>query len=168
MFINTKSIVFKTALLYVFVTILNVTIFNIMVWENQTGLIMVCASVSRATKYCSPDDPIRIEARKCRRYYGLGGLFALGSALMCTSGGLIQWGGQSAGGELKTLEPFLIIGMLLLPVRDIFWTKATFGANKVMKQLSHRTGKTSFLLLPGFAADGRFGLQAMLLPGASK
>jgi len=40
MFINTKSIVFKTALLYVFVTILNVTIFNIMVWENQTGLIM--------------------------------------------------------------------------------------------------------------------------------
>jgi len=39
MTINTKSIIFKTALIYVVVTVLNVTIFNIMVWENQTGLI---------------------------------------------------------------------------------------------------------------------------------
>ncbi len=38
--INTKSIIFKTALIYVAITILNVTVFNIMVWENQTGLIM--------------------------------------------------------------------------------------------------------------------------------
>lgn len=37
---NPKSIVFKTALMYVFVTILNVTVFNVMIWENQTGLIM--------------------------------------------------------------------------------------------------------------------------------
>ncbi len=38
--INTKSIIFRTILIYVIVTILNVTVFNIMVWENQTGLIM--------------------------------------------------------------------------------------------------------------------------------
>lgn len=40
MHINSKSIVFKTALIYVAITILNVTVFNIMVWENQTNLIM--------------------------------------------------------------------------------------------------------------------------------
>jgi GGDEF domain-containing protein len=38
--INAKSIIFKTGLIYVAITILNVTVFNIMVWENQTGLIM--------------------------------------------------------------------------------------------------------------------------------
>ncbi len=38
--VNTKSIIFKTALIYMAITILNVTVFNIMVWENQTGLIM--------------------------------------------------------------------------------------------------------------------------------
>ncbi len=40
MHINTKSIIFKTALIYIVITILNVTVFNVMVWENQTGLIM--------------------------------------------------------------------------------------------------------------------------------
>ncbi len=38
--INTKSIMFKAAVVYIFVTLLNVTVFNVMVWENQTGLIM--------------------------------------------------------------------------------------------------------------------------------
>lgn len=38
--INPKSIIFKVSLLYIFITILNVTIFNIVVWENQTELIM--------------------------------------------------------------------------------------------------------------------------------
>ncbi|MBD3320912.1 MAG: HAMP domain-containing protein, partial [Chitinivibrionales bacterium] len=37
--INTKSIIYKTITIYVFVTILNITIFNIMVYENQTDLI---------------------------------------------------------------------------------------------------------------------------------
>lgn len=40
MTINTKSIMFKAAVVYIFVTLLNVTVFNVMVWENQTGLIM--------------------------------------------------------------------------------------------------------------------------------
>lgn len=35
-----KSIVFKVAIVYVVVTILNVTLFNMMLWENQTELIM--------------------------------------------------------------------------------------------------------------------------------
>ena len=38
--LNSKSIMFKIAIVYIFVTLLNVTIFNVMVWENQTGLIM--------------------------------------------------------------------------------------------------------------------------------
>lgn len=38
--IKTKSLVFKVTLLYVIITFLNVTIFNIIVWENQTELIM--------------------------------------------------------------------------------------------------------------------------------
>lgn len=50
MWINTKSVVFKTALIYVVVTVLNVTIFNIMVWENQTGLIMENAILSSLHK----------------------------------------------------------------------------------------------------------------------
>ncbi len=50
MWINTKSIIFKTALIYVVVTVLNVTIFNIMVWENQTGLIMENAVLSSMHK----------------------------------------------------------------------------------------------------------------------
>jgi GGDEF domain-containing protein len=37
--INTKSIIFRTAVMYVFVTVLNVTVFNIMVSENQVDLI---------------------------------------------------------------------------------------------------------------------------------
>lgn len=37
--INTKSIIFKSFAIYVFVTILNVTVFNMMVYENQTDLI---------------------------------------------------------------------------------------------------------------------------------
>ncbi|MGD9202775.1 MAG: hypothetical protein PVI26_14535, partial [Chitinispirillia bacterium] len=38
--INTSTIAFKTALIYIAITILNVTVFNMMIWENQTGLIM--------------------------------------------------------------------------------------------------------------------------------
>ena len=48
--INTRSIIFKTAMIYVLVTVLNVTIFNIMVWENQTGLIQENAILSSLHK----------------------------------------------------------------------------------------------------------------------
>lgn len=48
--LNTKSILFKTGLIYVVVTFLNVTVFNVMVWENQTGLIMENAILSSLHK----------------------------------------------------------------------------------------------------------------------
>lgn len=38
--INLKSLVFKIAILYIIITVLNVTVFNMIVWENQTELIM--------------------------------------------------------------------------------------------------------------------------------
>lgn len=38
--INLKSIVFKVSILYIVITVLNVTVFNMIVWENQTELIM--------------------------------------------------------------------------------------------------------------------------------
>lgn len=38
-FFNPRSIVFKTVLIYIFLTIINITIFNVMVYENQTELI---------------------------------------------------------------------------------------------------------------------------------
>jgi GGDEF domain-containing protein len=37
--INTKSIIFKTAIIYVFITLFNITIFDLMVYENQIDLI---------------------------------------------------------------------------------------------------------------------------------
>lgn len=40
MYLNTKSIIFKTAVIYVFVTIVNITIFDLMVFENQYDLIV--------------------------------------------------------------------------------------------------------------------------------
>jgi diguanylate cyclase (GGDEF)-like protein len=40
MFINSKSLLFKITTLYIFITALNVTVFNIIVWENQIELIM--------------------------------------------------------------------------------------------------------------------------------
>ncbi|MBD3421513.1 MAG: HAMP domain-containing protein [Chitinivibrionales bacterium] len=47
---STKSIVFKTVTIYIFVTILNVTIFNIMVFVNQTELISDNAILSSQHK----------------------------------------------------------------------------------------------------------------------
>jgi len=36
---NSKSIIFKTAVVYLFLTILNISIFILMVFENQLDLI---------------------------------------------------------------------------------------------------------------------------------
>jgi GGDEF domain-containing protein len=38
--LNTKSIQFKTAIIYVFITLVNITIFDLMVFENQYDLIV--------------------------------------------------------------------------------------------------------------------------------
>jgi GGDEF domain-containing protein len=48
--INTKSIILKTAVIYVFITILNVSIFVLMVFENQLDLIAENAVVNSQLK----------------------------------------------------------------------------------------------------------------------
>ena len=48
--INPKSIIFKTGLIYLGVTLLNVTIFNIMIRENQTDLIVENAKLNSLHK----------------------------------------------------------------------------------------------------------------------
>jgi len=48
--INTKSIIFKTAVLYVFISLLNITIFVMMVFENQLDLIRDNAILSSQHK----------------------------------------------------------------------------------------------------------------------
>lgn len=47
---SSKSIVFKTVAIYVFVTLFNVTVFNVMVFVNQTGLIVENAKLSSQHK----------------------------------------------------------------------------------------------------------------------
>jgi len=47
---NTKSIIVKTALLYLFVTVFNITIFDLMVFENQYDLIVQNAVLNSLNK----------------------------------------------------------------------------------------------------------------------
>ncbi len=48
--ISPKSIVFKSAIIYIFVTLFNVTVFNVMVFVNQTGLIVDNAKLTSQHK----------------------------------------------------------------------------------------------------------------------